>query len=520
MVYFVYETKLYIYSMMEVFSMKRRALSLLLAFLLAGGMISCSEQSAGEPEVPADDPAAPAAENAEPAETEDPYAHLYEDLPSGDFEGRSFTVLTPIHAESDFVGEVDGDVISEAVYRRNLKVEEDLNVTVVPISEAGLWDDQANYINKIKVSVMAADDSYQLISGYAAYITSIASEGVLANWNDVADVNFEKPWWNSDIVYEMDVAGKLFYITGDLSMTSLDYLFCLFFNKDMMTDFGFEAPYDIVRDGAWTFDVMNSYIEPVNIDVNGDGKMTIDDMYGYSSDTTNFISAYQAAFDADITVKDENGLPVLAIGEESFVDKFNTMYTFLVDSPSVYLSTNEGSYTDDLNREATKVFSEGRALFEAQLLGNSAALRNVEIEFGILPYPKYNEEQTDYMTTAWDAYNLFCLPLTADLDFVGKITEYMAACSFEIVLPAFYDKALISKYTRDTESADMIAIIRESATYNFGQVNSIHCSSCGHIYRDLVSAKNPNIASKVASSMKPMTKSLERFIEKSYINVP
>ena len=278
MVYFVNETKLYIYSMMEVFSMKRRALSLLLAFLLAGGMISCSEQSAGEPEVPADGPAAPAAENAEPAETEDPYAHLYEDLPSGDFEGRSFTVLTPIHAESDFVGEVDGDVISEAVYRRNLKVEEDLNVTVVPISEAGLWDDQANYINKIKVSVMAADDSYQLISGYAAYITSIASEGVLANWNDVADVNFEKPWWNSDIVYEMDVAGKLFYITGDLSMTSLDYLFCLFFNKDMMTDFGFEAPYDIVRDGAWTFDVMNSYIEPVNIDVNGDGKMTIDDM--------------------------------------------------------------------------------------------------------------------------------------------------------------------------------------------------------------------------------------------------
>ena len=500
--------------------MKRRVLSLLLAFLLAGGTVACSEQNPETPGTPAENSASPAAEETEPAEPEDPNAHLYEDLPTGDFEGRSFTILTPIHSENDFIGEAGGDVISDAVYRRNLKVEEDLNITIVPISEAGLWDDQANYINKIKVSVMAADDSYQLISGYAAYITSIASEGVLANWNDVADVNFEKPWWNQDIVNEMNVAGKLFYITGDLSMTSLDYLFCLFFNKDMMSDFALESPYDVVKEGSWTFDVMTSYANSVSIDVNGDGKMTIDDMYGYASDMTNFVSAYQAAFDADITVKDENGLPVLAVTDESFVDKFTVMYTFLVDSPSVFLAPSETSYTDDLNRDVTKLFSEGRTLFEAQLLGNSAALRNVEIDFGILPYPKYTEEQTDYMTTSWDAYNLFCLPLTADLAFAGKITEYMAAYSFDIVLPAFYDKALISKYARDTESADMIAIIRESATYNFGQVNSIHCSHCGHIFRELVSAKDPNIASKIAKSIKPMTKSLERFIEKSYINVP
>lgn len=501
--------------------MKRRVLSLLLALFLAGGMISCSETTNTDPSTSPENAAAvPSAEETEPEEPEDTNAHLYEDLPAGDFEGRSFSILTPIHSESDFIGEVDGDVISEAVYRRNLKVEEDLNITIVPISEAGLWDDQANYINKIKVSVMAADDSYQLISGYAAYITSIASEGVLANWNDVADVNFEKPWWNRDIVYEMDVAGKLFYITGDLSMTSLDYLFCLFFNKNLMNDVGLELPYDIVKEGAWTFDCMTSYAETVSIDMNGDGKMTIDDVYGYASDMTNFVSAYQAAFDADITVKDENGLPVLAITEESFIDKFSAMYTFLVDSPSVFLAPAETDYTDDLNRDVTKLFAEGRALFEPQLLGNSAALRNVEIDFGILPYPKYTEEQSNYMTTAWDAYNLFCIPLTADLDFVGKITEYMAAYSFDIVLPAFYDKALISKYARDTESADMIGIIRESATYNFGQVNSIHCSHCGHIFRELVSAKDPNISSKIAKSIKPMTKSLERFIEKSYIDVP
>ncbi|MGN1347184.1 MAG: hypothetical protein ACI4V1_10395 [Eubacteriales bacterium] len=490
-----------------------RLCCLLLSLLL---LASCSEQTADSPSAEKN---VPNADQTEPAETEDPDASLYTDLPTGNYDGRTFSILNPTHTEQDFVGDIDGDLISEAVYKRNLKVEEDLNVAIVPVSEDGLWDNRDSYMNKIKVSVMAADDSYQLISGYAAYITSIAAEGVLANWNNVSGVNFAKPWWNHDIVQEMDVAGSLYYITGDLSMTSLDYLFCLFFNKGLMQDFGLEEPYEVVKEGAWTFDTMTLYANAVCIDINGNGVMGAEDMYGYTSDKTNFVSAYQAAFDADITVKDDDGLPVLAIQEESFIDKFNTMYSFLLDSPSVYLAAAEGSYTDDLNREATKIFSEGRALLEAQLLGNAAALRNVEIEFGILPYPKYNEEQADYMTTAWDAYNLFCLPVTADLDFAGVVTECLAARSYQLVLPAFYDTALMSKYTRDTESADMISIIRESATYNFGQVNSIHCGSCGHIYRDLVSAENPNISSKIASSVNAMQKSLEKFIEDSYIYV-
>ena len=88
--------------------MKRCVLSLLLALFLAGGMISCSETTNTDPSAAPENAAAvPSAEETVPAEPEDTNAHLYEDLPTGDFEGRSFSILTPysfaaVHTENCF----------------------------------------------------------------------------------------------------------------------------------------------------------------------------------------------------------------------------------------------------------------------------------------------------------------------------------------------------------------------------------------------------------------------------------
>ncbi|MBR4184147.1 MAG: hypothetical protein IKQ87_00145, partial [Clostridia bacterium] len=263
--------------------------------------------------------------------------------------------------------------------------------------------------------------------------------------------------------------------------------------------------------------VMKTYAETLSIDVNGDGKMNADDMYGYSTDSTNFISGYMAAFDADVTVKGDDGIPVLAISNESFIDKFMALYQFIRVDPCVYLTTEEGSMIGD-DREAAKVFREARALMLADILGNAAALRELDFDFGIIPYPKYTEEQANYHTTAWDAYNLYSVPRTADLDFTGVVTENLAARSFQFILPAFYDKALLSKYARDEDSAEMIGLIRAGATYNFGVVNSPHIGSPGHIWRDLVTSGSDNIASKTGKNEKAIVKSLEKFLDKTYIN--
>ena len=503
--------------------MDKRLFSLILTAVLLLSLLAACGESSENTDPPASpegvsEPAAVEAPADAEEEEEDPTAALYADLPSGDYNGKAFTILNPRHTEYDFIGDIEGDVISEAVYKRNQTVETDLNISFTPVMEPGLWDDKDSFSGKVRNSVMAADDAYQLISGYGAYITSLASDGVFANWNNVQGINFEKPWWNSDIVYEMNVADHLFFITGDMTMTSVEYLFCLFFNKVILTENSLDSPYDLVREGKWTLEKMKEYAQVVSVDLDGNGRMTIKDMYGYSTDSTNMVSGYMAAFDAAVTVKGDDGLPTLAISDEGFVNRFLDLYDFLFKSNNcVFLSTNEGSYVGD-NRESAKIFSEGRALFVAEILGNSASMRDVDFDFGILPYPKYTEDQAEYHTTAWDAYNLFCIPRTADLDFTGVVTENMAARSFEEVLPAFYDKALRSKYARDEDSAEMISIIRAGATYNFGVVNSPHIERPGHIWRDLISDRSSNIASKTGKNAKAMEKALETFLTNTYIN--
>ena len=57
---------------------------------------------------------------------------------------------------------------------------------------------------------------------------------------------------------------------------------------------------------------------------------------------------------------------------------------------------------------------------------------------------------------------------TRDPDRTGFILEAFSAKSAEIVTPAFYDKTLIGKSTRDDESAEMLELIFSSKKYDIG----------------------------------------------------
>lgn len=493
--------------------MKPKALCLILTLLmLAPSVMSCSDNGSDNDKTnTANTGNAASSESGETeAETEPDLSKLiYDSLPKGDYGGQTFSILVPTHQLPTFKTELTGDVVNDAVFERNTTVEEKLNISLNVVDTPGLWDDRDAYMNTVRNSVLASDDAYQLIAGYAAYITSLTADGVFTNWNDVPDIDFTQTWWNSDIVEEMNINDRLYFVTGDLSVSLLDYLYCMFFNKQLYKDFGLEDPYEIVNEGRWTLDTMNSYIAN-SIDVNGDGKMDGNDLYGYISDFTNSVSAYVASFDEKITVKDASGVPILANDSETYVDKFNALYSTLRENPHVML------YAEADNAIRLSAFKEGRAILMGEMLGESAKLRDSETEFGIIPYPKYDEQQTDYYTTAWDGYMLFSVPKTADVKTAGPIIENLAAHSFTIVTPAFYEKALKGKYARDNESSAMIDIIRNGATFNFGTVNSIHCGSCGHTYRSLVEGSNPNIASELKGKRKVMEKSLEKFVKSSY----
>jgi hypothetical protein len=115
---------------------------------------------------------------------------------------------------------------------------------------------------------------------------------------------------------------------------------------------------------------------------------------------------------------------------------------------------------------------------------------------------------------SWNGYSMFCTPVTVqNTEKVGAVIEALAAESRKSVLPAFYDIALKTKYARDDDSAEMIDIIRDGISYNFGVEYVVPLGSPHLQWRFLVSNKKTNIVSEVERQTNVWQKNLEKILE-------
>ena len=442
-------------------------------------------------------------------------ASVSDDLPVKDFGGAKFNIVVREHEKEEFYVESEvGEVVNDAIYYRNKSIEERFNVVINPIPTKGSWDDQNIFMNLIKKTVQAGDPSFDLVAGYAAYITQLATNGMLINWNDVPYVNFDKPWWSQDSAKEMDVNGHLYFVTGDLSLTMWKYLFVLYFNKQLVKDYGLDDLYTTVQNGEWTLEKMIEVTKAVTQDYNGDGKMDDQDLYGYVTDSHNLIDVYHAAFEVPVTVKNAAGEPEIAITSTKYIESFTKLYNFIRQTPSTFVGTEQTGFAESVYRP---MFEDGRALILPEYLGNVTILRNLEIDFGIIPFPKLDAAQTNYRGTAQDGYSLFCVPASApDMEKLGIITEALCAESYKQVIPAYYDIALKTKFARDNESSAMIDLIRDGLSFNFGTVNSTKLDGPGHIWRSCVTDIVPDIVSAVDKKINPINSALNKMLEAGY----
>jgi hypothetical protein len=106
-------------------------------------------------------------------------------------------------------------------------------------------------------------------------------------------------------------------------------------------------------------------------------------------------------------------------------------------------------------------------------LDNAPALRQSEVEFGILPFPKYDEDQENYLSHSYDGLSSFGVPLCAyDPEMCGMILEALCAESSYSVIPKYYDVVLQGRLARDEESKEVLDTIRENLYFDFGFVYS------------------------------------------------
>lgn len=480
----------------------KRILALILTFA-----VMCPLAASCQSSEPGDDTSAPDVTESSAETTRE--TALSDDL---DFGGETITVLCrEDEGNTSYINEIGsleitGDVINDAIYQRNRAVEQRLNVVINPVNMNGYWDNRNEFLGRVRNSVSSGDNEYDIVVGYAAYISPLATEGMLRNLSDAPHIDYDRPWWNSTIIESGNVNGKSYFVAGDIGLSCLSSAFAIYFNKRLADELSIDDLYDLVRRGEWTKEKADEYVKLAAADLNGDGQMDYDnDRWGF---VANQASEYGAAFNLRLT-SNQNGEPKLDFDMEKISDALIWLNKFFYENEGAApLNTSSTIWTISLG-----MFEEGRSLFYSSHLGRIIYLRGMQDDFGVLPLFKWDENQTNYQSTTHDGLSLFSVPVTCEhFEATCATMEALAEEGYYSVLPAFYDVALQGKFTRDDESGEMMDIIKNNITFTFEMIYASNMNYMQNMINELVKNKNTNFASYYATYEKTWQASLDKLV--------
>lgn len=413
-----------------------------------------------------------------PAETE-----LSDNLPDTKFNGEELTMLI----RSEFLYEFDvegltGDIVSDSVYTRNRDIEERFDIRINIVDVTGSWSTQAQFLDTLSSSVMAADGAFSLVASAANYMLPTISNGYFMDLYAIPYIDLEKPWWSQGYVENMTIDGSLYLATGSASINFLDNMCVMFFNKGMVESYDLDNPYDLVNNGNWTFDRLMEMSSAVTGDINGDGEIKVEDRIGHFT-YGNMLIALTQSFNLDFSKRGDDGYPYITYMTDRMASAFDKMTEFY-NSDDMLVYTNPGD-TLSLAASMQNIFSEGNKLIMSQVLSSASVMRDMETDFGIIPMPKYDDIQDRYYTCVMENLTVLGVPTSAEPpELSGILAEALAAEGYKEVTPAYFDIALQGKYSRDNESAEMLELIRDSAWFDFAYLNSVSLGSINHLFNN------------------------------------
>lgn len=502
--------------------MTKRLLAILMAVIMcSGALASCSQQGSDES---SSDTTAASSDTAESVSDDTSTGRIEPDLPERDFEGYEFKIVSkgktmPHWQSKDLTAEeLTGEPINDAVYERNSKICEKYNFKIVEIPVA----DYYGTAPEVSKSINAGTDDYDMLCLRSQdVISSFITNGYLLDLRTIPYMDLTKPWYDQNAISQLSVDNKVFLATGDMLTMDNDAIGAVFFNKGIVSDFGIENLYDAVNNGTWTIDKMLELAIKVSHDANGDGKLDEkNDVWGVESENC-LTSCLVSASGATLISKDKDDRPIVTADSDKYVAMLEKVLKIQCNRDITLYAEAISGYSDVWTECLDVVFMENRALFNAAWLNRAQLFREMETDFGILPYPKYDEAQDGYnCPVSMYCMNSITIPKTAtNTERTGIIIEALSAESKYTLLPAYYDKTLKSKASRDEESSAMLDIIFASTIYdlgymyNWGNINTI-VNTLGSVAGGDISG----YASKLSGSMKVINKNIEKFVEKIVMN--
>jgi len=410
-------------------------------------------------------------------ETEIPPENILKtNLPEADFGNENLVILNGNIQEwmtisTIYSAEKNGDPLNDAIYTRNRAVEKQFNIKITEITSGNVRADAVK-------SITAGDNSFEFVLLTMADAFAMSLENLAVAYDEIphisvynygADYEIKQnlytitdcPWWVKNSMTDLSIANRVYFGISLFDTTHFDTVRSLFFNKQMINDFGLDNPYELVNGGRWTIEEMKIMGITVAADINGNAVDDEADRYGYTSWQSIAGQALMTGVGAPLSIKKNiDDIPIFDLDREYFFSRYETVAALLNDNKGF-----KNPLGDSSNQGGFAQFTAGNVLFYNETMSNAKSLRSMETDFGIIPMPKYHEAQEAYYMMAGNPYFMLVPVTNSNLDRTGIMMESLAYESMNTVSKSFYDILLTGKVIRDNNSKPMLDIIFSSLSF-------------------------------------------------------
>ena len=388
-------------------------------------------------------------------------------LPEMNWEGKQYRILgrdatTPVFENFEIDrDEIPEDVVGLAVWNRNIALMNKYGIDVVGTFEK-VPEDVA------KVSLGSGDDLYDLVIVPARLIQQFATSGQFVNMSGLEYIDFENDAWNNYANEQLSFGGKLYYTTNKFLLEDKHRTWVVWSNRTLAKELKLGNFEEEVFNGTWTIDRYAEIAKNGSAETDGADGMTSADRWGVVlSETRHFaILIYSSGF--RLTQKQSDGYPALVGATDQMMSIIDKVLALTADTQTCFVE--ELRPTSDENKEnfAALIYREGRAVTMLHAVSWLSNLYRLNFEYGVLPTPKYSEDQESYLCFP-DSYNttLFAIPATVnDLKFAAFALEAISEESVETSYKEYIETKCKLQVAFDEDMAKCLNIVFNNIVYD------------------------------------------------------
>ena len=400
------------------------------------------------------------------------------DLDSLDYDGEEVHIFHWETSALEFgmeLADINNDAVKDAIYNRNSYTETDLGITLDWYQQTGSnYPKSTQFVDKLDARKQDPNTPVDLIAGCVRSMPFFMVEGHLTELNTYSDsLDLTKVWWPENIQDAIAVKDNLYFVSGDISASTIRNMTVLFVNKTILESNGqdYVELMEQIKAYEWTIDDLIALTENQYQDLDNTPGPSDGDKYGlitlyYHSDGLYTGLGYQYG---DMSSKDDQVLRLASqmAGETAanYVQKLKD-WQLNNDLYMKYLDPQEAGFADS--------FLNGNALFVLHTANFGFEIQKTDIKYATIPTPALDTKQGRYYTNMNSSYTAYGICDTSmDYDMAAQTLQVLGYHAYKTTTPAIFEISFKGKFSKDDYTIEMFNIIRESIVFDTGRVYDV-----------------------------------------------